>query len=99
MITPYDITGTREHISAKTTKEDYILSKTLMAKGDSPDLSLAMNCMALDVMFQNYLLFVQGDCKFIVVPDMEYDHVLHDGSYYLQTCQSINTRLFNSFYE
>jgi hypothetical protein len=30
MITPYDITGTREHISAKTTKEDYILSKTLM---------------------------------------------------------------------
>jgi len=78
---------------------NYILSKTLMAKGESSDLSLAMNCMALDVMFQNYLLFLQGDCKFIVVPDMEYDHALHDGSYYLQTCNSINTRLFNSFYE
>ena len=30
MITQYDITGASEHIVAKTTKEDYILSKSLM---------------------------------------------------------------------
>jgi glycosyltransferase involved in cell wall biosynthesis len=78
---------------------NYILSKTLMSKGEAYDLNMAVNCKALDVMYQNYLLWTNADCKFIVVPEMEYDHPLHDGSYYLQTCHSINTQLFNSLYE
>jgi hypothetical protein len=78
---------------------NYILSKTLMSKGEPSDFSIAYQSKALDVMYQNYLLWTQADCKFIVVPDMEYDHTLHDGSYYLTTCNSINTSFYNNFYE
>ena len=41
---------------------------------------------ACDVIYFNTLLFEQFDVNMHVVKYMEYDHVVHDGSIYLQTC-------------
>jgi hypothetical protein len=48
---------------------------------------------ACDVIYFNTLLFEQLDAHMHVVLGMEYDHVVHSGSIYLQTCD--NYRDFN----
>jgi hypothetical protein len=50
---------------------------------------------ACDVIYFNTLLFEQLDAVMHVVPNMEYDHVVHNGSIYLQTCD--NYRDFNNY--
>lgn len=40
---------------------------------------------ACDVIYFNTLLFEQLDLHFHVVPNLEYEHVVHDGSIYTQT--------------
>jgi hypothetical protein len=78
---------------------NFIISKTLMAKGEPYDRAMAVNSKSLDVLYQNYLLFTLGECNFILIPNMEYDHIVHDGSYYNQTSHMVNIPLYNSLYE
>jgi hypothetical protein len=78
---------------------NYIISKTLMAKGEPYDLAMAINSKSLDVLYQNYLLFTLADCNLILIPGMEYDHIVHDGSYYIQTSHMVNIPLYNSLYQ
>jgi len=50
---------------------------------------------ACDVIYFNTLLFEQTDMELHIVKDMHYDHVIHDGSIYLTTCN--NYKKFNNF--
>jgi hypothetical protein len=50
---------------------------------------------ACDVIYFNTLLFEQLDLNMYVVPNLEYQHVVHDGSIYMQT--SNNFKEFNNF--
>jgi hypothetical protein len=43
------------------------------------------NSSACDVIYFNTLLFEQLDLHFHVIPNLEYEHVVHDGSTYIQT--------------
>lgn len=56
------------------------------------------NCKGLDVLFQNYLLLTKGNCKLVLVPNMEYHHIVHSGSYYLQTCDYTDHELVYNLY-
>ena len=74
---------------------NYILNKYLI---DNLNIESELNNIpmssACDVVFFNTLLFEQLDLNMHVVPDLEYEHVRHDGSIYLQTCE-----LFKDFNE
>jgi hypothetical protein len=54
-------------------------------------------CLALDVLFQNYLMLRVG-AVLQLVPNMSYDHIVHDGSYYMQTHKEICVKEFNDLY-
>ena len=74
---------------------NYILNKFLI---DNLNIESELNNIhmssACDVVFFNTLLFEQLDLNMHVVPDLEYEHVRHDGSIYLQTWE-----LFKDFNE
>lgn len=65
---------------------NYIINKYLI---DNIDLSLETNNIirssACDVIYLNTLLFEQLDLQMHIVPHMEYEHVVHDGSIYTKT--------------
>ncbi len=78
---------------------NYIVSKYAFSKAqpDSEYLeSLASKCLALDVIFKNYLLLAKANAVIHVVPNMAYDHITHSGSYYMETCNQINSNTFSS---
>lgn len=56
---------------------------------------------ACDVIYFNTLLFEQLDLNMHVVPNLEYNHVVHNGSIYLQTSnnfKSFNDIVHNRYY-
>lgn len=65
---------------------NYVLNKYLI---ENLNLSKEVNNInfssACDVIYFNTLLFEQLDLKMHVVPNLVYDHVVHNGSIYLQT--------------
>jgi hypothetical protein len=75
---------------------NYVINKYLI---ESLDLTNEKNNIqyssACDVIYFNTLLFEQLDLHLHVVSGMEYDHVVHPGSIYLQTCN--NFRHFNEY--
>jgi len=55
---------------------------------------------ACDVIYFNTLLFEQTDMEMHIVKDMYYDHVVHDGSIYMETCnrhKKFNNYVYNRF--
>ena len=42
-------------------------------------------CFPCDVIYMNYLLLTHC-CSFLIVPNMYYQHVVHNGSIYVNTC-------------
>jgi hypothetical protein len=73
---------------------NYVINKKLIY---DLDLSLEKDNIpkssACDVIYFNTLLFEQLDLNMYVVPNLEYEHVVHGGSIYIQT--SNNFREFN----
>jgi hypothetical protein len=65
---------------------NYIINKYLI---DNVDLSWESENIkqssACDVIYFNTLLFEQLDLHLHVVPNLEYEHTIHDGSIYIQT--------------
>jgi hypothetical protein len=65
---------------------NYVINKYLI---DNVDLSKEIDNIkyssACDVIYFNTMLFEQFDLKLHVVPNMIYDHVVHNGSIYMQT--------------
>ena len=88
----------QKHNSASTTlmnTGNYVLNKYLI---NNLNLQNQMNNIgkssACDVIYLNTLLFEQLDLNMHVVPNLEYDHVVHNGSIYIQT--SNNFKEFNN---
>lgn len=75
---------------------NYVLNKFLI---DNLDLTREVNNIkyssACDVIYFNTLLFEQLDLKMHVVPGLIYDHVVHNGSVYIQT--HLEFRHFNEY--
>jgi hypothetical protein len=65
---------------------NYILNKYLVdninLSGEEANIAKSSAC---DVIYFNVLLFEQLNLELHVIPDMEYEHVVHDGSVYIQT--------------
>jgi hypothetical protein len=65
---------------------NYVLNKYLIENLDlSQERNKIFSSSACDVIYFNTLLFEQLDLKLHVVATMEYDHVVHDGSIFVQT--------------
>jgi hypothetical protein len=82
---------------------NYILSKSIIDNITFDD-SIMHKISACDVLFFNLLTFQQfDDFQLHVVKDLEYDHVVHSGSTYLNTinhCQEYrDTVVMPSYYE
>jgi hypothetical protein len=66
---------------------NYVLNKFLIDNLNlENETDNILKSSACDVIYFNTLLFEQLDLNIHVVPNMEYDHVVHNGSIYLQTC-------------
>lgn len=64
---------------------NYVINKYLtnnISFKNEPHISKSSAC---DVIYFNTLLFEQLDLNLHVVPELEYDHVVHQGSVYIQT--------------
>jgi hypothetical protein len=64
---------------------NYIINKYLKNSinlKNEPNISKSSAC---DVIYFNTMLFEQLDLNLHVVPNLEYDHVVHSGSVYMQT--------------
>jgi hypothetical protein len=65
---------------------NYIINKHLInnlnLSNESNNINLSSSC---DVIYINTLLFEQLDLNLHVVTNLEYDHVVHNGSIYIQT--------------
>ena len=59
------------------------LIKNLNLQNETENITKSSAC---DVIYFNTLLFEQLDLNMHVVKDLEYDHVVHNGSIYTQTC-------------
>lgn len=75
---------------------NYIFSKALLEASDPSEAEEHLKdcCHAQDVVFQNYLFFTRGGGRLVLVPEMEYDHIVHNGSYWIETNKKTNFALF-----
>lgn len=75
---------------------NYVLNKYLInnlnLNTETPHIPLSSAC---DVIYLNTLLFEQLNLNMHIVENLEYSHVVHDGSIYVQTHQ--NFRQFNEY--
>ena len=75
---------------------NYVLSKNIVHRV-SHDPNLLRKISGCDVMYFNYLAFRQipdGEFQFHVVPGLEYDHSVHDGSLQRQEGETANEMLW-----
>ena len=80
---------------------NYVVSKELYEKSklSSDKVNLGNECMALDVLLQNYLFFKNNKKTIMrLIEDMEYDHIVHPGSYWMATQNNVNVTKFNNLY-
>lgn len=79
---------------------NYILPKNLLLSTQTdPELeALGMTNGPADVMFQNYLMWKNSGMKLAVVPEMDYHHIVHDGSYWITNIHEINFSMYKSLY-
>lgn len=64
---------------------NYVINKYLIDNLNLSNEKDNINNSPVDVIYINTLLFEQLDLNLHVVPKLEYDHVVHDGSVYMQT--------------
>jgi len=76
---------------------NYIVSKELYMRAEHPNdgTNYDTACRCLDALYQNYLMFKNGG-SFMTVAGMEYDHIVHPGSYYMTEHMMTNTNFFES---
>lgn len=64
---------------------NYIFSRDTFLSIRNNENSITKDMLCYDVIYMNYLLMKYANVSLQVVPGMTYSHVVHDGSYYLQT--------------
>jgi hypothetical protein len=79
---------------------NYIFNKKfyLSSLTDESEKDLEKSCKAFDVLYKNYLLLKKSGIL-IIVSNMEYDHIVHDGSYYTETCNQIDSNKFYNLFK
>jgi hypothetical protein len=79
---------------------NYIVSKSLFETTKTiPELRYFETQKGPDVMFQNYLMWATNQMTLVVVPNMDYHHIVHDDSYVVNYQQEMNYPFFNSLYK
>lgn len=79
---------------------NYIVSKKMYITTETdPHLKHLESQRSPDVMFKNYFMWKNNNMKMVVVPGMEYDHIVHNGSYYIQELSMLNVDNFNALYD
>jgi glycosyltransferase involved in cell wall biosynthesis len=69
---------------------NYIVNKNAYLKDIPDDLkTIANTCGGFDVVMYNYILLI-NNISIVVVPEMDYHHAVHNGSYWLQTSGSVD---------
>jgi len=78
---------------------NYIFPKKLYCDSIAPPelAHLEEKCYSMDVFLRNYFLLRNG-AVFNVVTDMEYEHIAHPGSFYINTHTLINEHELNSLF-
>ena len=80
---------------------NYILNKNLINDINlSNEMDYIKYSSACDVIYFNTILFEQFNLNFHVVPNLDYDHVVHNGSIYTKTCnkfKNFNDAVYNRF--
>lgn len=78
---------------------NYIINKEMYMRANGTDKfnDYIPKCLAVDVLFKNYLMLRLG-ARIQLVPNMSYNHIVHSGSYYIQTANSICVQDFNNLY-
>jgi len=96
--TTWNLFGKR-HVETMLNTGNYIINKDffLTADGATKFSDYVEKCLAVDVLFKNYLMLRLG-ARIQLVPNMSYDHIVHDGSYYMQTHKTICVQDFNKLY-
>lgn len=84
----------KDHITLMNT-HNYVINKHLIHNINLDDHMLEVGKMSpYDTIYFNVMLFEQfPDLQFHVIPNMKYDHVIHNGSIFIQT-----SHLFSQFY-
>lgn len=93
----------KQHSSVLMNTGNYILNKYIIENINiDNDSNLIKNSSACDVILFNTLVFEQIDCEMHVVPNLEYEHVVHPDSTYIkehkQTQSCIDT-VHNRYYK
>ena len=80
---------------------NYISSKSLHQKYCLTDeeTNAAKESWAVDVLYSNYLLITKSDAKMVTVPEMAYNHIVHNDSMYIQTHSKVNLNFYDSLYK
>jgi len=65
---------------------NYVINRYLIENLNvESNMSMIENSSACDVILMNTMLFQQLDAEMHILKDMEYEHVVHDGSIYVNT--------------
>lgn len=79
---------------------NYIVSKNMyMNTNTDPHLKHLEYQKSPDVMFKNYFMWKNNNMQMVIVPGMEYAHIVHDNSYYIQELSMLDVSKFNALYE
>jgi len=82
---------------------NYIVNKYLIDNLNiNTEINNIMRSTACDVMYLNVLLFEQLNLKFHVVPNLEYEHVVHNNSIFILTRynhEDVNNNVKERFYK
>lgn len=82
---------------------NYILNKFLIDNLNiNTEINNIVRSSACDVMYLNVLLFEQLNLKFHVVPNLEYEHVVHNNSIFILTRynhEDVNNNVKERFYK
>lgn len=84
---------------------NYVINKYLIDNIDlRNETDTIKHSSACDVIYFNTLLFEQLDMSMYIVPEMSYEHVVHNGSIYIKTCghtrdyvRRVHQRYYNLF--
>lgn len=80
---------------------NYIFEKNFYLNSQNKQYDYRSICCCLDVLYKNWLMLENG-ATFVVINNMEYDHVVHDGSYWRRTNHKMprnDVNLINNLYK
>ena len=88
-----------KHSTTLMNTGNYILNKSLITNLNlTNEINYIPQSSSCDVIYFNVLLFEQLDLNLHVVPKLEYKHIVHNGSTYIQNCDQF--RIFaNSIHD